>query len=168
TYDLIIRASKIGMLVVEAAAAVVEHVVVSIVMGVAALSVVMPRRIGCVIVVAAIDGKVIMAIVMGRLQRVGAVGFLPDRQLAADFIYIEVVNSHGDVSFLYCVRSRAFTICDVPYTRTIRDIAYNPDMHRHALHSSRRRYRSVRRHGGRTRHCRYAKASWKCHGGCSQ
>src|SRR5437764_277286 len=85
--------------IVKAAAAIVENIVMSVVMGVAALSVVMKGRVVYVIVVAAANGEVIVSIVMSRLQLVVAVGFLPDRQLVADFIYIEIVNGHHDRPF---------------------------------------------------------------------
>src|SRR5205085_2012960 len=88
--------------IIEAAAAVVEHIVMSVVMGVAARSIVMPRRVGYVIVVAAANGKVIVAIVMGRLQRAVVAGFISDGQLVADFVHVEVVNGHRDaLSLIY-------------------------------------------------------------------
>jgi len=63
---------------------VVEKIVVPIVMDVTALSIVMGRRVVYIVVVAAGNGKVIVPIIMGRLQRVDLVGLLPDGQLVAD------------------------------------------------------------------------------------
>ena len=85
--------------IVEATAAVVEDIVVPVIMGVAALSVVMPGRVGYIIVVAAANGVVIVSIVMSRFQRAVVAGFISDGQLVADFIYIKVINGHSVPAF---------------------------------------------------------------------
>jgi hypothetical protein len=98
--ELLGALSVTGACIVEAAAAVVEHIVVSIVMGVAALSIVMPRRVAHIVVVAANNGEVIVTIVMGRLQRVGIMGFFPNCKHVTDLIQIKIINRHCGIPFL--------------------------------------------------------------------
>ncbi len=86
--------------IIETTAAVVKDVVVSIVMDIAALSVIMPGRVIHVIVDAASDREIIVCIVMGRVQRAVVAGFIANGELVTDFVYVEVINGHRDRPFV--------------------------------------------------------------------
>jgi hypothetical protein len=95
--DLYLPVYRCWTTIIEAA--VIEDVIVTVIVDVAALRIVMEGRIAYVIVVATANGEIVVAIVVKRFQRVSVVGFISDGQLITHFIHIEIINGHSDCPF---------------------------------------------------------------------